>query len=137
MPSYAGTGYGYIKAGKDLSEGRNILFRIDEFKEKPDAELAEKYLKSGNYFWNSGMFAFEGNMFLSEMKKCTPEISKAYIPVEKGGKPVLKRKSGVYYVETWNELEDTYQKVENLADAGQYYGGSSWDNQAMFDFTMI
>lgn len=115
VPSYAGTGYGYIKAGKDLSEGRNILFRIDEFKEKPDAELAEKYLESGNYFWNSGMFAFEGNMFLSEMKKCTPEISKAYIPVEKGGKPVLKRKSGVYYVETWNELEDTYQKVPAVA----------------------
>ena len=42
-------------------------------------------------------------------------------------------KIAVHYTEIDN-VEDTYQKVENLADAGQYYGGSSWDNQAMFDF---
>jgi len=64
-PHYAETGYGYIEAnGHD----------VKSFKEKPDAKTAEAYLKAGNYFWNSGMFCFKAGVFLSELKKHTPDI---------------------------------------------------------------
>jgi mannose-1-phosphate guanylyltransferase len=65
QPSYAETGYGYIEA-----EGENVL----SFKEKPTSELAEHFMKQGNYFWNSGMFCFRVGAFLQELKICSPEL---------------------------------------------------------------
>ncbi|RLC04333.1 MAG: hypothetical protein DRI57_28380, partial [Deltaproteobacteria bacterium] len=51
-PNYPETGYGYIEGSKELSEG---AFTVKRFVEKPDRETAEKYLRDGNFFWNSGM----------------------------------------------------------------------------------
>lgn len=65
------TGYGYIKKGKVL----NGFFKVDEFKEKPDRKTAQKYLKSGKYVWNSGMYVFNYQTFLEEIKKYAPEIA--------------------------------------------------------------
>jgi len=64
-PHYAETGYGYIEASG---------FDVKSFKEKPDAQTAESYLKAGNFFWNSGMFCFKAGAFLNELKKHTPDI---------------------------------------------------------------
>jgi mannose-1-phosphate guanylyltransferase len=64
-PHYAETGFGYIEAqGTD----------VKSFKEKPNLATAESYLKSGNYFWNSGMFCFKAGVFLDELKKYAPDI---------------------------------------------------------------
>ena len=68
-PSYPETGYGYIKTKK--SEGS---FRVSEFKEKPSLSLAKKYIKKKNYFWNSGVFLFNRNIMLKELRKFKPEI---------------------------------------------------------------
>ncbi|MBC8207580.1 mannose-1-phosphate guanylyltransferase/mannose-6-phosphate isomerase [Methanococcoides sp. SA1] len=68
-PSRPETGYGYIERG----EGRAVR----SFKEKPDLATAEKYLASGNYFWNSGMFAFSARTFREEMFNYAPDIQKA------------------------------------------------------------
>ncbi len=114
LPTEPSTGYGYIKAGEDLT-GEGTTFNIENFEEKPDEETAEKYLKSGNYFWNSGMFAFNGEMFLSEMKACTPKVSKAFEAVENGKKPLLKQLNGVYVIKSWKEMELTYQNVPSIA----------------------
>lgn len=65
------TGYGYIKAGQNLGED---LYEISEFKEKPTLDIAEEYVASGNYFWNSGMFLFRASTFLAELKAHSPEI---------------------------------------------------------------
>ena len=59
------TGYGYIK--KD--EG----YRVVSFVEKPDRKTAERYLAEGNYYWNSGIFAFSIKTFLSEIRKHAPQ----------------------------------------------------------------
>lgn len=64
-PGYAETGYGYIEADN---------YDVKSFKEKPDTITAEKYLKAGNYFWNSGMFCFKAKVFLDELKKYAPDI---------------------------------------------------------------
>lgn len=64
-PHYAETGYGYIEASG---------FDVKSFKEKPETQTAESYLKAGNFFWNSGMFCFKAGAFLNELKKHTPDI---------------------------------------------------------------
>lgn len=64
-PDYAETGYGYIEA-----EGTDVR----RFIEKPDIEMAEQYVDSGNYLWNSGMFCFSAGTLINEMQKYAPDI---------------------------------------------------------------
>ena len=70
-PTAPETGYGYIKA--QVTDGASV-FPLDKFVEKPDRETAQKYLDSGEYFWNSGMFVFKAATFLSELQHFEPEI---------------------------------------------------------------
>ena len=64
-PEYAETGFGYIE-----SDGEDVK----AFHEKPDKNVAEGYLKAGNYYWNSGMFCFKAGTFLAELKSYSPDI---------------------------------------------------------------
>ena len=70
-PSSPETGYGYIQAGESI----NGAFAVNSFREKPDLETAEKYVAAGNYYWNSGMFAFTMGRFLQELAAQQPLIS--------------------------------------------------------------
>lgn len=65
------TGYGYIK-----SAGSKEVSTVLQFVEKPDHENAVKYLKSGEYLWNSGMFMIRADRYLAELERCSPEIYK-------------------------------------------------------------
>lgn len=71
VPDKAETGYGYIKANIDNTAD---YYTIQSFTEKPNQENAKKYLDSGNYLWNSGMFMFKASAYLQELKKFEPEI---------------------------------------------------------------
>ncbi|MDA7441022.1 mannose-1-phosphate guanylyltransferase/mannose-6-phosphate isomerase [Candidatus Pseudothioglobus singularis] len=71
VPNKVETGYGYIEA--DVSQDKDYC-NINEFVEKPDYKTAQKYLDSGKYFWNSGMFMFKASVFLEELEKYEPEI---------------------------------------------------------------
>ena len=70
VPSEPHTGYGYIKRGNDLGEG----FKVDEFVEKPSVKVAQGYISSGEYYWNSGMFLFRASRYLEELEKFRPDI---------------------------------------------------------------
>ncbi len=67
------TGYGYIKAGHDR---HGAAFNVAAFVEKPDLQTAQRYIESGDYFWNSGMFAFKAGCFLRELEKLNPKMLK-------------------------------------------------------------
>ena len=66
VPGYAETGYGYIQADAAIDTGSEGA-KIARFVEKPDVSTAESYLKSGDYFWNSGMFVFSAKAYLDEL----------------------------------------------------------------------
>ncbi len=69
VPTQAETGYGYIRA-----KGDGDYRPVDKFVEKPDLATAQAYLASGDYFWNSGMFAFKASVFIEELQKHAPDI---------------------------------------------------------------
>jgi len=71
VPSQPHTGYGYIKRGANKTGGG---YDVAEFVEKPDQATAEKFLKSGDYLWNSGMFMFRASRFLAELEKFAPDV---------------------------------------------------------------
>ncbi len=71
IPTGPETGYGYIKGGEQLQEGALV---VESFVEKPNSETAKEYVRSGDYFWNSGMFAFKAGRYLEELEKFNPEM---------------------------------------------------------------
>ncbi|MDD5578902.1 MAG: mannose-1-phosphate guanylyltransferase/mannose-6-phosphate isomerase [Methylobacter sp.] len=71
VPTEPETGYGYIKRD-NLQQG--AAFHVAAFVEKPDFETATQYLQTGDYFWNSGMFAFKAGSFLKELEKFNPKM---------------------------------------------------------------
>lgn len=118
-PIRPATGYGYIKAQplslKDVSLSlslpkaslamtsfdlsakvnprNNLIFLVNKFCEKPDLKTANKFLKSKNYFWNSGIFVGSSLAFLEEFKNSLPELYKLIqkINCPEDIKPVWKK----------------------------------------------
>ena len=77
-PTRPETGYGYIRKGSridslGLSNLECDVYKVSRFTEKPDQETAEKYLRSGDFFWNSGIFLWRADQFMDEMKRSLPE----------------------------------------------------------------
>ena len=72
-PDRAETGYGYIRQGEALAHDAGC-FRIAEFVEKPDAATAQRYVASGSYVWNSGMFLASASRLIAEMERHEPAI---------------------------------------------------------------
>ena len=72
-PHYPETGYGYIEGTGKLPEQAYVLKR---FAEKPDLKTAKYYLESGNFYWNSGMFAFKASVMMNELETHHPELLK-------------------------------------------------------------
>jgi len=66
------TGYGYIRRDEKAEESGG--YAVQEFVEKPDIDTAKKYLASGQYYWNSGIFLFKASVFLKEMARLQPDI---------------------------------------------------------------
>ena len=75
-PTHAETAYGYIKADLSYSSSRKRnIFRVDAFKEKPNKELAEEYIKQNDFLWNSGIFIWSVSTIVNAFRVYQPEIS--------------------------------------------------------------
>jgi mannose-1-phosphate guanylyltransferase/mannose-6-phosphate isomerase len=70
-PHYPETGYGYVEGGQEVAEG---ALKINRFVEKPDKKTAQGYITAGNFFWNSGMFAFKASIILEEFRTYQPDL---------------------------------------------------------------
>jgi len=78
-PRWAETGYGYLELGEtaDLSgAGESGLRRVRRFVEKPTLENAERFVRSGEYLWNAGIFVFRGTTFLDVLARLQPELAR-------------------------------------------------------------
>ena len=71
-PDRPETGYGYICSSS--KEECNFV-KVNEFREKPDRETAERYLAAGNYFWNAGIFVWSVSTIVDQMRRHAPQIA--------------------------------------------------------------
>ncbi|HEX9174222.1 MAG TPA: mannose-1-phosphate guanylyltransferase/mannose-6-phosphate isomerase [Telluria sp.] len=76
VPKTAETGYGYIRRGAAVDSSEDC-FKVQRFVEKPDQATAEAFLADGGYYWNSGMFLFRAERYLSELGEFNPAIATA------------------------------------------------------------
>lgn len=72
-PTRPDTGYGYIELG-DLAVETDEIYHTVRFTEKPDEDTARKFLASGQYAWNSGMFFFRASTIREDFRQYAPEI---------------------------------------------------------------
>lgn len=98
-PTEAATGYGYIECGPvrfETKDGRPV-FHVERFVEKPDKSTAQKYVDSGNYFWNAGMFVWSvpaiEQAFKAHAQAHHDVLSKMYTKLNEGERlgPILDR----------------------------------------------
>lgn len=83
-PSVAATGYGYIRKANEVLSGTSIkAFKVKNFVEKPDIETAEKYYKSGEYLWNSGIFVFKCSVIWNAIKEFAPDVYSSLKEIDK------------------------------------------------------
>ncbi len=79
-PSRPDTGYGYIQY---LEDNENGVHKVKTFFEKPDKELAEQFIKTGEFLWNSGMFIFNAKTIVKAFEAHLPEVFEAFAGYEK------------------------------------------------------
>jgi mannose-1-phosphate guanylyltransferase len=79
-PSYPAEIFGYIHRGEEVKAGPGTArlaaptYRVQKFQEKPDAATAKKYLASGEYYWNSGIFVWRAATILDSLRERQPEM---------------------------------------------------------------
>lgn len=104
-PDRAETGYGYIRFSNKLEKVDNYLINdVEAFVEKPNSETAIRYIDSGSYLWNCGMFIWRTNTILNNLKKYVPKIYELILKTESLQGKVL------------NEyIKNNYSKCESIS----------------------
>jgi mannose-1-phosphate guanylyltransferase/mannose-1-phosphate guanylyltransferase/mannose-6-phosphate isomerase len=127
-PSSPETGYGYIEAAELLSDSFEPefvkkqgkprdprVFRVASFREKPDLKTAEAFISRGNFFWNSGMFAFGSRFILNEFRKRAGEVIHPFNALTAPGENSFRVEQGVRILENWRDLDHAYGEVKNIS----------------------
>ena len=74
-PTFPATGYGYIHRGAEIPSRQGVaVYRVQAFREKPNADLAEQMLATGEYFWNSGVFVWKTATILKALEENQPRL---------------------------------------------------------------
>jgi mannose-1-phosphate guanylyltransferase len=125
-PDFPSTQFGYIKrASSPLPAGIKVsgIYKAEKFVEKPELELAKKYMKSGRYLWNSGIFIFGATAILKEIEICAPAVTRAF----NGAGPLAK-----IYKKTPNISID-YAVMERSKNVYCVRGDYRWQDMGSFD----
>lgn len=132
-PTFAATGYGYIKFEKTGEEVLKVL----EFKEKPDEATAKKYVESGEYAWNSGMFIWKASTILKKFEKYLPEIYEALQIIGNGMNTPdeLKVIDEIYPKIT--SISVDYGIMEKADDVYVVPGEFGWNDVGSFDMLKV
>lgn len=126
-PSRPATGYGYIQKGEKLEDpiAGFEAFKVKAFKEKPNEDLAEDYLDSGDYFWNSGMFICKIGVILHELKEFTPKLFNA---LEKMAESKFEEKTVNELFEKLEKISIDFAVMEKTERIAVLKGNFDWDD---------
>jgi mannose-1-phosphate guanylyltransferase/mannose-1-phosphate guanylyltransferase/mannose-6-phosphate isomerase len=119
------TGYGYIETSQLLSgshvqdKGRRHfepeVFKASSFREKPDRKTAEHYIKAGNFYWNSGMFAFSSKFMINEFRKNAPEVLSPFSKLMAPENQEYRKLKGLRILSEWMDLDKAYNKTKSIS----------------------
>jgi mannose-1-phosphate guanylyltransferase len=115
-PTEPAVGFGYIKVGEDL--GSVGVSDVSKFVEKPSLKKAKKYLSSGNYLWNAGIFIAPAKLLLDQLQKTEPELHSLVLEIARA---IGTRQQDSVFEKLWPRLKKIaidYSLAEPAAKAG-------------------
>jgi mannose-1-phosphate guanylyltransferase len=137
VPTEPAIGFGYIHATTEAEiEGAGTALLVDNFVEKPNVATAEKYVASGDYLWNAGMFITKASVLLEELNKTQPELVEGVLALAEVWDDHAKR--GPLVDKIWPKLTKIaldYSVAEPAAAAGRMVvipGEFDWDDVGDF-----
>lgn len=123
-PAYPETGYGYINFGSE----KNGAYSVERFVEKPDLPTAEKYLESGKYLWNSGMFIWKISSIMENIREFMPEVHAGALKIgEAYGTPEFPEVLEREFTAMPSESVD-FGIMEKASDIYTIPGSFGWDD---------
>lgn len=127
-PSFPDTGLGYIKIGKLLEdEGNTHIYEVSFFKEKPNLKRTREYLKSGNYYWNTGIYVFYPSLIEQLIRKFVPDNYSRYLRI----KEALLRGDDEAVRKEYSEMDKTgleYSVIENYNKVAVVCADIGWSD---------
>ena len=125
-PTSPETGYGYIEAPGAV--GADAAVTVKSFVEKPDQAKAARYLASGDFLWNSGMFVFGARAYLDELQRLQPEMLRMVVQAHQSGVPDLDFfRPGADFLDS-PSLSVDYAVMEKTDRAMVVPGGFDWSD---------
>jgi len=124
-PTYPATGYGYIKVNP---KSKTKIYKVAKFVEKPNLARARKFLKSGNYLWNAGVFVWKVSTILEAIEKYMPGLSKGLKEIDGifGKAQYQKRLAGIY--KRLPDISIDYGILEKAKNTKVVKADMQWDD---------
>lgn len=129
-PTFAATGYGYIRRGS--GEGRKY-YPVEEFVEKPDVKTAKKYIQQGDYLWNSGMFLWKASTILKHFEKLLPDVYECLLQIGEAMNTPEERSVLEAVYPTIPKISIDYGIMERSKDVLVVEGSFGWNDVGSWD----
>ncbi len=105
-PYEPATGYGYIQAGEDIYQSNGYsVHKVKTFAEKPNLDTARRFLESGDFYWNSGMFIWKTSTILNELNDKLPDIYE----------PLMEAKARLGTEEYQENVKEMYRSIRSIS----------------------
>ncbi|VTS08784.1 mannose-1-phosphate guanylyltransferase [Tuwongella immobilis] len=129
VPTYPSTGFGYIHRGPVVASRQNLqAMKVQAFREKPNSELAEQFLASGEYYWNSGIFVWKAATILHELAQQRPALHAAILRIaDAWGTPEQEAVFRKEY-EGLEKISIDYAVMEKAAEVLVLQAPFQWDD---------
>lgn len=125
-PTEANTGFGYMELGDELESGVSELRR---FAEKPSQQVAEDFVRAGNYLWNAAMFVWRASVFRAALETAAPEIASLADRIVSSGDPGKR----VEHYEAMPSISIDYALMEKAPNVAALRGDFGWSDVGSFE----
>jgi mannose-1-phosphate guanylyltransferase len=128
-PTKPETGYGYIQ----YFESEEEVKKVKTFTEKPDVELAEKFIESGDFVWNAGIFVWSVKSIVGAMEQLQPWLAEAF---DQGADVYFSEDEGSFVDRTYNNCKSIsidYAIMEKAENVYMIPGDFGWSDLGSWD----
>jgi mannose-1-phosphate guanylyltransferase len=134
-PTFAHTGYGYIKRQEPLplGDGSIPVYAVERFLEKPNRQVAEQFLLEGGYYWNGGIFVARVDVWLGELRRQEPEM---YARLERIGAAIDTPEAEAVLKAEWAEMPSNsidYAVMEHAESVAVVPLQAGWNDVGSWD----
>jgi mannose-1-phosphate guanylyltransferase len=128
-PTYPATGYGYIHRGEVLTTRQGVtIYQVQGFREKPQPDVAEQFVVSGQYYWNSGIFVWKAATILEALRQHHPALHAAVVRIaQTWGTPAWEKTFRSEY-EALTRISIDYAVMEHAKEVLVAQAPFKWDD---------